>query len=170
MQLKSSAVRKVCSKIDNGWLPLHFLVPWLFSSCSGAAAKFARPLLQRWQHGDDLQLDGRDKLVLSTLRAMAAMACLATPRDIDVWSAKSSRPFVYSDAFWSTPTLPSRRWVILGLRSAPLGGTCAVPAEVVQDWIPRRQQIFPGEALCLNIFPVLQPELFQGSDLLWVHR
>ena len=53
------------------------------------------------------------------------------------------------------------------MASAPLGGTCAVPAEVVQDWIPRRQQIFPGEALCLNIFPLLQPELFQGSDLLW---
>ena len=120
MQLKSSAVRKVCSKIDNGWLPLHFLevmCSGFFSSCSGAAAKFARPLLQRWQHGDDLQLDGRDKLVLSTLRAVAAMASLATPRDIDVWSAKSPRPFVYSDAFWSTPTLPSRRWVILGLRS-----------------------------------------------------
>ena len=49
----------------------------------------------------------------------------------------------------------------------PHGGTCDVPPEVVQEWIPRRQQIFPGEALCLLVLPLLYPTMFQSRDLLW---
>ena len=86
VQLKTASVQKVCARIDSALASgelardetgrLRGDTQWLFSSCSGSAALFAGPLLQRCQYGDDPE---RDILVLQALRAMATVA---RPRDI----------------------------------------------------------------------------------------
>ena len=176
VQPKSSSVVKVCQKID-GALSAGALsrdeagklrgdVQWLFSCCAGAAAKFAAPLLQRCQYSDDASLLERDRLVLQTLKALA---CLAAPRDIDFWSRSPPCVLIYSDASFEKGEL-RLGWVIYGYGPPPLlpcGGTCAVPHEVFEEWLPRRQQIFPGEALCLLLLPLLYPQIFQSRDVLW---
>ena len=105
--------------------------------------------------------------VLTLFFELAAMACLAIPREIDFCSRSSHCVLIYSDASFEKDRLRVG-WVIFG--SPPLvphGGTCAVPSEVVHEWIPQRQQIFPGEAFCLILLPLLYPQIFQARDILW---
>ena len=174
VQPKTSSVQKVCAKLDDALESaslsrdeagkLRGDLQWLFSNCSGASAKFAGPLLQRCQYGDDPILSERDLLVLRTLREVAI---LAKPRDILCWAGCSPSLLVYTDASFEANQL-QLGWVIFAHPPyRPIGGTCQVPQAVLDEWAPRRQQIFPGEALCLLILPLLYPTLLQGHDLLW---
>ncbi len=38
---------------------------------------------------------------------------------------------------------------------------------MIASWKPRHQQIYPGEALCALVIPVLHPQLLRDQDLLW---
>ncbi|CAE7839424.1 unnamed protein product [Symbiodinium sp. CCMP2592] len=174
VQPKTSSVQKVVAKLGAALESkrlsrdeagkLRGDVQWLFASCHGAWARFAGPVLQRCQYGDDPVLAERDLLVLSALRSMAQMA---RPRDIEVWSPPPPCMLIYTDASFEDDQL-RLGWVIFAPPPyKPLGGTCAVPPQVVREWLPRRQQIFPGEALCLLILPLLYPHVLEGHDLLW---
>ena len=174
VQPKASSIYKVRDKIDRA-LAMRQLarddagklrgdIQWLFACCTGSAAKFAGPLLHRCQYGDDPSLGERDLLVLPALRALA---CQAPPRDINFWASHSPCTLIYSDASFEQNQL-RLGWVIFApppLR--PHGGNCSVPQAVLQEWTPRKQQIFPGEALCLLVLPLLYPDLFRGQDTLW---
>ena len=174
IQPKTSSVQKVCAKIDAelhaGELSrdeagkLRGDTQWLFSSCNGSAARFAGPLLQRCQYGDDPKLSDRDQLVLQGLRSMAV---LAVPRDTHFWTRRPPCTLVYTDASFEAGQL-RLGWIIFAPPPyRPHGGTCLVPDAVLQEWTPRKQQIFPCEALCLLVIPLVYAHLIKGRDLLW---
>lgn len=174
VQPKISSVQKVCAKLDAALESaslsrdeagkLRGDLQWLFASCNGSAARFAAPVLQRCQYGDNPRLDQRDLLVLRALREMAQMAM---PRDIFFWAPPQPSTLVYTDASFEANKL-RLGWVVFAQPPLkPIGGTCAVPQAVLEEWVPRKQQIFPGEALCLLILPMLLPDILKGRDLLW---
>ena len=47
------------------------------------------------------------------------------------------------------------------------GGTCVVPSLVLDSWLPRKQQIYPGEALCGVTVPWFHQAFLRGFDILW---
>ena len=58
-------------------------------------------------------------------------------------------------------------WVIFTTCNQALAGTCLVPPNVIHDWKPRKQHIFPGETLAVLILPLLYPQLLRNMDALW---
>ncbi|CAL1129060.1 unnamed protein product [Cladocopium goreaui] len=52
-------------------------------------------------------------------------------------------------------------------RDVQVCGMDKVPPEVIDSWVPRRQQIYPGEAIVALVIPALLPDLLRGQDLLW---
>ena len=91
---------------------------------------------------------------------------MPSPRDISV--LPQGRPLVrcYSDASFENGTL-RLGWVVFLPNTTPIGGTCLVPPEEIDLWIPRKQQIFPGEALCGLVVPLHLSSLLKNCDILW---
>ncbi|CAE7451206.1 unnamed protein product, partial [Symbiodinium sp. CCMP2456] len=141
VQPKISSVQKVCAKLDAALESaslsrdeagkLRGDLQWLFASCNGSAARFAAPVLQRCQYGDNPRLDQRDLLVLRALREMAQMAM---PRDIFFWAPPQPSTLVYTDASFEANKL-RLGWVVFAQPPLkPIGGTCAVPQAVLEEW------------------------------------
>ena len=136
---------------------------WMFSTCSGFLGKLAGPLLTQKQQHQDPQLTEDQVFTLSLL---AQVVLSARPRDLYVGISPSCPMVVYSDASFEHSTL-RLGWVIFARETPPCGGTCLVPPELIKGWIPRQQQIYPGEAVCGIVIPYLLPHLFRGQDILW---
>lgn len=136
---------------------------WMFSQCAGHIGKVAGPLLTRCQQKVTSTLDSAD---LHTLHILLAVVRDAQPRDITV--LPRLRPLIrcYTDASFENGIL-RLGWVVFGLTETPQGGTCVVPQSEIDLWIPRRQQIFPGESLCGLVVPIHFGEAFTNCDVLW---
>ena len=136
---------------------------WMFSQCAGCIGKIAGPLLRRCQKGELHLLTSADK---ETLAILYAAVRDAVPRDISV--LPQGRPLVrcYSDASFENGIL-RLGWVVFLPNTTPIGGTCLVPPEEIDLWIPRKQQIFPGEALCGLVVPLHLNSLLNNCDILW---
>ena len=174
VQPKFATVTKVCARLQlalqSGRLPrdtagkLRGDLTWLFSSSSGYGAKYAAPLLSKFQHGDSEHLDSADRLVL---QALLAIVLRAPPRTFCISSCARPLTRVYSDASFEKGEL-RLGWVIFPPSDGqPCGGTCLVPPPVLESWKDRRQQIYPGETLAVLVAPQLQPEFFTDADVLW---
>ncbi|CAE7864667.1 unnamed protein product [Symbiodinium necroappetens] len=137
---------------------------WLFSTCTGYSAKYAGPLLTRFQTGSSPLLSEADVLVLQSLRTLALTAA---PREIRVWGKSSPCTLVYTDASFESSELRLGWIIFLPPPWRPHGGTCVVPDHVVQQWIPRKQQIYLGETLCALVLLLLYPGHFRDTDCLW---
>ena len=174
VQPKFATVVKVCTRLQaalhSGTLPrdlagrLRGDLIWLFSVNSGYGAKYAGPLLTRFQHGDNDALSAEDRLVLQSLLAIVLQA---PPRMFCLQDC--ARPFtrVYSDASFEGGVL-RLGWVAFPSDGAqPQGGTCLVPSAVLESWKSRRQQIYPGETLAVLLVPMLLPQYFVAADVLW---
>ena len=136
---------------------------WMFSTCSGFLGKLAGPLLTlKQQHADPSLTDDQ----MFTLRLLSQVVLAAHPRDVYVGPQPPLPIVVYSDASFENDVL-RLGWVIFSSGSPPQGGTCVVPQAVLQSWIPRNQQIYPGEAVCGIVVPYLFPSVFQHRDVLW---
>ena len=136
---------------------------WMFSQCAGFIGKLAGPLLKQCQQGDSSTLSNPD---LETLAILYLAVQDAAPRDIQV--LPQQRPLVrcYSDASFEGNIL-RLGWVLFFPNRIPVGGTCVVPSSEIDLWIPRKQQIFPGEALCGLVIPVHLQDCLASCDILW---
>ena len=163
VQPKFATVVKVCTRLQaalqSGTLPRD-----LAGRLRGYGAKYASPLLTRFQHGESEVLSAEDKLVLQSLLAIVLQA---PPRMFCLQAC--ARPFtrVYSDASFEGGVL-RLGWVLFPSDGAqPQGGTCLVPSAVLESWKSRRQQIYPGETLAVLLVPMLLPQYFVAADVLW---
>ena len=138
-------------------------VAWLFTMCLGHLGKLAGPTLTSHQYGDDARLSPLDRLNLQVLRCAVL---LAQPRDIPVLHSQQQLVRVYTDASFEQGEL-RLGWVVFAGSDTPVGGTCLVPAEILAQWKPRTQQIFPGETLAALVLPLLCPDLLRSRDILW---
>lgn len=166
---QSKVLAKLAQVQQDGHLPrddagkLRGDLNWLFSMCSGHAGKIAGPLLTAEQQGVCADLSPED---LTTLRLLHAVVEGAEPRDIQVGITPRPPLVIYSDASFEDGVL-RLGWVIFGATDPPVGRTCAVPASVLSSWIPRIQQISPGETLCGLLVPTIHPDLLRHRDALW---
>ena len=135
----------------------------MFSNCAGQVGRFSGPVLNKIQHQSAPSLQAHASLSLRILRSIVQSAA---PRDIPVCGSVSPPLIVYSDASFEHNEL-RLGWVIFSPHRRPFGGTCAVPEEVLQSWMPRKQQIFPGETLCGLLIPWLHQDDLRDQDLLW---
>eukprot|EP00439_Symbiodinium_sp_Y106_P049214 s186_g6.t1 len=173
IQPKFLTVRKVIAKLDQilesgildrgGAGKLRGDLMWLFSSCSGFAAKSAGPLLARYQGGEDPALDDDARFVLSSLKELVNAA---GPRRISVLGLPPTPLRIYTDASFEGGEL-RLGWIILRSHVCLAAGTTLVPNSVLDTWKPRHQQIFPGEALCVLVVPALHPKLLFQEDAIW---
>lgn len=136
---------------------------WMFSNCAGQVGKFAGPLLTKLQHSDSTSLDKDD---LDTLRILRLIVSRAEPRDIRVCGPTDTTLRVYSDASFENGVL-RLGWVCFPRGQPACGGTCVVPQAVIDSWVQRQQQIFPGETLCGLVVPWYHPHLFSRQDVIW---
>ena len=136
---------------------------WMYSNCAGQIGKFAGPVLTEIQHGVAGPLSPSMRQCLEVL---AFVVQSAEPRDIVVIGPPPPLLRIYSDASFEDGEL-RLGWICFPPTSAPVGGTCVVPPSVLESWLPRRQQIYPGEALCGVIVPWFHRDLLRHFDLLW---
>lgn len=136
---------------------------WMYSNCAGQIGKFAGPVLTEIQHGVAGPLSPSMRQCLEVL---AFVVQSAEPRDIVVIGPPPPLLRVYSDASFEDGEL-RLGWICFPPNSQPVGGTCVVPPSVLESWLPRRQQIYPGEALCGVIVPWFHKDLLRHFDLLW---
>ena len=173
IQPKFLTVRKVIAKLgqilDSGILDrdgagkLRGDLMWLFSSCSGFAAKCAGPLLARYQGGEDPALDDDARFVLSSLKELVNAA---GPHRISVLGLPPTPLRIYTDASFEGGEL-RLGWIILRSHVCLAAGTTLVPNSVLDAWKPRHQPIFPGEGLCVLVVPALHPKLLFQEDAIW---
>ena len=172
-QPKSSTQAKVLSHLDLALCgqamdrdtasKLRGDLNWMFSNCSGQVGRFAGPVLTEVQNQTAPDLPSHAVQSLMILRSIVASA---SPRDIQVCGSVSPPAVVYSDASFEGGEL-RLGWVIFIPGRTPFGGTCKVPDDVLQAWLPRKQQIFPGETLCGLLIPWVHSRELQGRDILW---
>lgn len=138
-------------------------VTWMFSLCAGNVGKVAGPLLSAKQHGADPHLTADD---IQVLRLLQFVTNHTAPRDIYVRTEVTDTIVVYSDASFEDDEL-RLGWIIFDGSCTPVGGTCAVPQPVLDSWVPRNQQIFPGESLCGLLVPWIHHAVLSARDVLW---
>lgn len=136
---------------------------WMFSNCAGHIGKFAGPLLTSLQKATT---DTLDQKALDTLTILLRIVLSAPPRDVVVCGKLPPILRVYSDASFEDGTL-RLGWICFDDEHPPQGGSCLVPPLVIQSWVDRHQQIFPGETLCGLVVPWIHPDLFRNRDVLW---
>lgn len=136
---------------------------WMFSNCAGNVGRFAGPVLTALQAADQPALD---PTACQSLRILLQIVQQASPHDICVCGPPKPLLRVYSDASFEDGEL-RLGWVCMPPGQRPLGGTCVIPALVLDSWTPRRQQIFPGEALAGLLVPWFHPDVFYHCDALW---
>ena len=136
---------------------------WMFSNCAGHIGKFAGPLLTSLQK---TTTDTLDQKALDTLTILLRIVLSAPPRDVVVCGKLPPILRVYSDASFEDGTL-RLGWICFDDEHPPQGGSCLVPPLVIQSWVDRHQQIFPGEKLCGLVVPWIHPDLFRNRDVLW---
>ncbi len=172
-QPKTATVAKVCFRIDEALSDrsldrdkagkLRGDITWMFSLCAGQVGKLAGPLLSAKQHGLDPELSADDLHTLTLLRFVTQHA---EPRDIQLRRDLQAPLIIYSDASFEHNEL-RLGWIIFRGELQPIGGTCLVPPEVLEAWVPRDQQIFPGEALCGLLIPWAHQDILAGHDAIW---
>ena len=174
MQCKQSTKHKVSAKLDSilaanalsrdDASKLRGDVQWLFSSCAGNAAKYAGPLLRQAQLEGRPSLLDEERVVLQCLRHMVLCA---KPKVISLEPHAGPFSVIYTDASFEGGEL-RLGWVIFQPSPrAPLAGTCLVPQAAIEEWKPRKQQIFAGETLAVLILPLLYPQVLCSTDALW---
>ena len=131
---------------------------WMFSHCAGNIGKFAGPLLNTIQQEAPAILS---KSQQDTLHTLQHIVLFSSPLDVRVIGRPPVTTRIYSDASFEDQELR------LGWNQRPFGGTCVVPQECLDGWIPRRQQIFPGETLCGLAVPWFHFDRLRHQDLLW---
>ena len=136
---------------------------WMFSHCAGNIGKFAGPLLTELQHDPPQTLSPEH---VQTLRILRNIVALASPRDIQVLGAPPPTLRIYSDASFEHGEL-RLGWVCFVPNCRPFGGSCLVPPTVLAHWLPRRQQIYPGEALCGLVVPWVHGDRLRDFDIVW---
>ena len=136
---------------------------WLFSMCAGHSGKVAGPLLTAKQHGSNPDLSPDE---VHTLELLRSMVDLSVPRDVHVRACAPQPLLIYSDASFEGGIL-KLGWVIFDAHQIPVGRACTVPNTVLSSWLPRRQQISPGETLCGLLIPTVHPSLLERRDVLW---
>ena len=173
IQPKFMTVQKVESKIQTilsaGFMDrdtagkLRGDVLWLFSACSGFAGKFAGPVLSKYQYGDQPELDEAARAVLDCLRRMVISA---RPRFISIFGPPAPLLRIYSDASFEGGVL-RLGWLLFDGDVCVVAGTAAVPDQLLSSWKQRKQQIFPGESLCMLVVPLLHGAHLQDRDAIW---
>lgn len=172
-QPKSTTSHKVLTRLQEA-LKLNYMsrdaagklrgdLNWMYSNCAGQVGKFAGPVLTEIQHGIAGPLSPSMRQCLEIL---AFVVQAAEPRDIVVIGQPPPVMRIYSDASFENGEL-RLGWICFPPASSPVGGTCVVPPQVLEGWLPRRQQIYPGEAFCGVIVPWFHKELLRNCDLLW---
>ena len=136
---------------------------WMFSHCAGNIGKFAGPLLNTIQQEAPAILS---KSQQDTLHILQHIVLFSSPLDVRVIGRPPVTTRIYSDASFEDQEL-RLGWVIFPPNQRPFGGTCVVPQECLDGWIPRRQQIFPGETLCGLAVPWFHFDRLRHQDLLW---
>ena len=138
---------------------------WLFTQASGHLGRLAQPLLARHQSNPGTAISDDERL---TLQLLAQIVRNYQPRDITVCGPVRPPLLIYSDASFEAGEL-RLGWVIFdpGSLTLPRGGTTLVPTGIIQSWIPRRQQIFPGETICGLVVPKLYGDVLSGRDVVW---
>eukprot|EP00435_Cladocopium_sp_Y103_P025431 s4491_g6.t1 len=136
---------------------------WMWSMCAGYIGRIAGPVLSDKQTSETSHLTPTQ---LYTLQLLLDIVRHAPPRDIAVLGPVQPLVHVYSDASFENGVLRIG-WVIFQPTCNPVGGTCVVPEETLSSWCPRKQQIFPGEALAALLVPLLHPSVFDSQDVLW---
>ena len=103
-----------------------------------------------------------------SLQVLLQIVLDCQPRDVQVCGRDQPPMVIYSDASFEEGVL-RLGWVLVcpGTTYQPRGGTCVVPQEVIASWIPRKQQIYPGEAVVALVLPALLPALLADRDILW---
>eukprot|EP00435_Cladocopium_sp_Y103_P025373 s2946_g6.t1 len=136
---------------------------WMFSNCAGHIGRFAGPVLTTMQAAEVPDLSPENA---QSLRILLFIVQQASPRDICVCGPPKPLLRIYSDASFEDGQLRVG-WICMPPGRQPLGGTCLVPDAVIQSWTPRKQQIFPGEALAGLLVPWFHAEIFSNFDVLW---
>lgn len=135
----------------------------MFSHCAGNIGKFAGPLLTTIQQEAP---DILSKSQQDTLHILQHIVLFSSPLDVRVIGRPPVTTRIYSDASFEDQEL-RLGWVIFPPNQRPFGGTCVVPQSCLDGWIPRRQQIFPGETLCGLVVPWFHFDRLRHQDLLW---
>ena len=138
---------------------------WLFSMTAGRIGKIASPLLTeagKFQT-TTYALKPRDR---ETLQFLLRAVKLPRPRMIPLFGSATHLVRIYSDASFENQSL-RLGWVIFDPRlPKPIGRTALVSPQVLQRWIPRKQQIYPGEAVCALVIPIFHEQLLSDSDII----
>ena len=175
IQPKFATTAKVLTKLDSILTEAVFPrdlagklrgdLTWMFTMVSGHMGRLAQPVITKYQHAADESLQDCDRL---TLQLLALVVRDHSPRTVTVCGPERRPLVIYSDASFEKGSL-RLGWVVMDPDQSfsPVGGTCVVPPEVLNSWVPRRQQILPGETLCGLLLPVLHPDLLRLRDLLW---
>ena len=140
-------------------------ITWMFSLAAGHMGRIAQPVLAKCSSDGPTPMDDEDVV---TLQVLLRIVLDCQPRDVQVCGVDKVPLVIYSDASFEQGVL-RLGWVVMcpGTSYQPQGGTCEVPPEVIDSWVPRRQQIYPGEAIVALVIPALLPDLLRGQDLLW---
>ena len=138
---------------------------WMSTMVSGHVGRLANPLFTKYNQKEDPTVSDEDRSVLTWLRMFVQHP---VPRDVSVCGPLSPHLLIYSDASFESSRL-TLGWIILDptRNMTPVGGSCVVPPEVIDSWIPRKQQIFAGETLCGLVLPTIHPEILRGRDIIW---
>eukprot|EP00435_Cladocopium_sp_Y103_P048679 s223_g14.t1 len=141
----------------------HVRIQPKFSTSAKVAARLQRAIAQRCLTKDEA---GKLRGDLTWMFSLAAghLGRLIQP----VCGADRAPLVVYSDASFENDVL-RLGWVVMcpGTSTQPQGGTCVVPDDVIASSLPRRQQIYPGEAVVALVLPALCPDLLRNRDILW---
>eukprot|EP00435_Cladocopium_sp_Y103_P038090 s83_g10.t1 len=138
---------------------------WMFSLSAGHLGRLAQPVLAKCSANEITPLEDDDVV---SLRVLLHIVLDCQPRGIQVCGSDRAPLLIYSDASFEDGIL-RLGWVVLslGTNTRPQGGTCVVPPEVLATWLPRKQQIYPGEAVVALVLPVLLPEVLAARGILW---
>eukprot|EP00435_Cladocopium_sp_Y103_P010988 s1261_g2.t2 len=153
------------SVADTGQANFEETLRGCFQMAAGHLGRLIQPVLGKCSSDGPTPLDGED---VTALQIVLRTVLDCQPRDIQVCGTDRAPLVVYSDASFEKDVL-RLGWVVMcpGTSTQPQGGTCVVPHNVIASWLPRRQQIYPGEAVVALVLPALCPDLLRGRDILW---
>eukprot|EP00435_Cladocopium_sp_Y103_P028233 s1719_g7.t1 len=136
---------------------------WMWSMCAGYIGRLAGPVLTAKQTDPSPILDIPQQQTLALLRDVVFEA---VPRDVSLRPTPRQLTRIYTDASFEDNVL-RLGWIIFNPHHEPTGGTTVVPMATLESWTPRKQQIYPGEALAALVVPLLHPSLLENEEVLW---
>ena len=140
---------------------------WTGSLAAGKCGRVGTEVLKRHQYGDKPDLTEDEVMELTFLKAVASTW---PAKILQIWGRMKEPVLVYSDASYEPDIdkVPRLGWVVFpGRDRTPLGRSCDVPLKTFDSWIPRRQQIFPAEALAPLAVLLNHADEVKGRDIVF---